>query len=167
MSILDTIQVDAYALPDVFLGNDTLVCEGSNLILDAGVQSSYLWNDNSTQQTYSPDLSTVGVFDFSVSVTNQFGCSSIDNITIEVESCGGITDLDGNELIFYPNPFRDVVYSNVNLEDYEIEIYDAMGRRISDFELKGNSILLRNETGLYYALLKTQNNSYLIKLSKN
>jgi hypothetical protein len=48
-----------------------------------------------------------------------------------VESCGSITDLDGNELVFYPNPFRDVVYSNVNLEEYEIEVYDVGGARLN------------------------------------
>ena len=56
------------------------------------------------------------MFDFSVSVTNQFGCSSIDEITIEVENCSSITDIEGNELVFYPNPFKDVLYSNVNLD---------------------------------------------------
>ena len=157
VSILDTIQVDAHPLPDVFLGNDTLVCEGSNLILDAGIHSSYLWNDNSTQQTYSPDLSAVGVFDYSVSVTNQFGCSSIDNITIEVESCGGITDLDGNELIFYPNPFRDVVHSNVNLEEYEIEIFDLIGRKLSNYKIVANSIVYNGPSGLLRIRIKSKN----------
>jgi glycerophosphoryl diester phosphodiesterase len=167
VSILDTFQVDAHPLPEVFLGNDTLFCAGSNLILDAGIQSGYLWNDNSTQQTYSPDLSSVGIFDFSVSVTNQFGCSSSDGINIEVEGCLSIIGLEDNELVFYPNPFKDVVYSNVNLEEYDIEIYDALGRRMSNFEVKGNSILFENESGLFYALLKTDKSSYLIKLSKN
>ena len=94
VSILDTFQVDAHPLPEVFIGNDTLVCEGSNLILDAGVQNAYLWNDNSTQQTYSLIYTSLGIFDFSVSVTNQFGCSSIDEIIIEVESCTSITDIE-------------------------------------------------------------------------
>jgi glycerophosphoryl diester phosphodiesterase len=150
VSILDTFQVDAYPLPDVFLGNDTLVCEGSNLILDAGAQSTYLWNDNSNQQTYSPDLSTLGIFDFSVSVTNQFGCYSIDEITIEVESCSSIKDIEGIEFVFYPNPFKDVVYSNVSLEEYEVEIYDALGRRMKILNKTNFSLEFQHTSGLYF-----------------
>jgi hypothetical protein len=142
--------VDAYPLPDVFLGNDTLVCEGSNLILDAGAQSTYLWNDNSNQQTYSPDLSTLGIFDFSVSVTNQFGCYSIDEITIEVESCSSIKDIEGIEFVFYPNPFKDVVYSNVSLEEYEVEIYDALGRRMKILNKTNFSLEFQHTSGLYF-----------------
>jgi glycerophosphoryl diester phosphodiesterase len=150
VSILDSFQVDTHPLPDVFLGNDTLVCEGSNLSLDAGVQSTYLWSDNSTQQTYSPDLSILGMFDFSVSVTNQFGCSSIDEITIEVGSCASITDIEVNELVFYPNPFNDVVYSNVNLEEYEVEVYDALGRRMKILNKTNFSLEFQHKSGLYF-----------------
>jgi hypothetical protein len=134
----------------VFLGNDTLVCEGSNLTLDAGLQNAYLWNDNSTQQTYSPDLTSLGIFDFSVSVTNQFGCSSIDEITIEVESCTSITDIEGDEPNFYPNPFKNVVHSNVNLKEYNIEVYDALGKRMKILNKTNFSLEFQHTTGLYF-----------------
>ena len=150
VTILDTFQVDAHPLPEVFIGNDTLVCEGSNLTLDAGVQNTYLWNDNSTQQTYSPDLSTSGIFDFSVSVTNQFGCSSIDEIIIEVESCTSIKDIEANEPILYPNPFKDVVHSNVNLKEYEIEIYDALGRKMKILNKSNFSLEFQHTNGIYF-----------------
>ena len=150
VSILDTFQVDVHPLPDVFLGNDTLICEGSNLTLDAGLQNTYLWNDNSTQQTYSPDLTSLGIFDFSVSVTNQFGCSSIDEITIEVESCASITDIEGNEPDFYPNPFKDVVHSNVNLNEYNIEVYDVLGKRMKILNKTNFSLEFQHTTGLYF-----------------
>lgn len=164
INILDTIEVEAYPLPDVFLGADTIVCYGSSVILDAGVQDSYLWNDNSTTQTLTPDLSAVGIYNYSVSVSNQYACASQDDINIEVQDCAELSILNSEEIIFYPNPFRDVVYSNVNLEEYEIEVCDVMGRRISDYEVIGNSMLLRNEIGLFYALIKTQNKIILQRI---
>ena len=85
--IYDTIEVEAHPLPDLDLGNDTLICSGADIILNAGAQESYLWSDNSTAQTLVPDFSTVGSFTFSVSVENQFGCSSEDDINIEVQDC--------------------------------------------------------------------------------
>ena len=126
--IYDTIEVEAYPLPDLDLGNDTLICSGADLVLDAGIQSTYLWSDNSTTQTLTPDLSTEGNFTFSVSVENQFGCTSEDDINIEVQDCSELSILNSDDIVFYPNPFRDVVYSNVNLEEYEIEIYDLSGK---------------------------------------
>ncbi|MBT5439072.1 MAG: hypothetical protein HOK92_07710, partial [Flavobacteriales bacterium] len=130
INILDTIEIEAYPLPDLNLGNDTLICSAADLVLDAGVQNSYLWSDNSTQQTLAPDFSTVGSFTFSVSVENQFGCTSEDDINIEVQDCAELSILNSEDIIFYPNPFRDVVYANVNLEDYEIEVFDLSGRKI-------------------------------------
>ena len=49
--------------------------------------------------------------------------------------------LNSNDIIFYPNPFRDVVYSNVNLEDYEIEVLDIIGRKIP-FHVNNKRILI-------------------------
>ena len=164
INILDTIEIEAYPLPDVFLGADTIVCSGSSVILDAGIQNSYLWNDNSITQTFTPDLSILGINNYSVSVSNQYACTSQDDINIEVQDCAELSILNSDEIIFYPNPFRDVVYSNLNLEEYEIEVYDAIGRRISNYEIIGNSILLRNDKGLFYALLKTQNKIILQRI---
>ena len=141
INILDTIEIEAYPLPDVFLGSDTIVCSGSSVILDAGIQNSYLWNDNSTTQTLTPDLSAVGIYNYSVSVSNQYACTSQDDINIEVQDCAELLEMNADDIIFYPNPFRDVVYSNVNLEDYEIEIFDLIGREIP-FHVNNKRILI-------------------------
>ena len=112
------------------MGSDTLICAGNTLILDAGQQDSYLWNDNSTSSTLSPDLSVSGQYAYSVTVTNNFGCTAYDEINIEVQDCASFEDVAMEDIVFYPNPFRDVVYSNVNLEEYEIEVYDVNGKEI-------------------------------------
>lgn len=112
------------------------------MILDAGIHETYLWGDNSTTQTLTPDLSTVGIYNYSVSVSNQYACASQDDINIEVQDCAELSILDTEDIIFYPNPFRDVVYSNVNLEDYEIEVYDAQGRNIHNYRIDKNQLFL-------------------------
>ena len=48
-------------------------------------------------------------------VTNNYGCIA-DEINIEVPHHLMMLPL---KTIFYPNPFRDVVYSNVNLNKPE------------------------------------------------
>lgn len=153
--ILDTIEIEVYPLPDLDLGNDTLICSGENLVLDAGVQSSYLWSDNSTAQTLEPDFSSVGSFTFSVSVENQFGCSSEDDVNIEVQDCAELSILNNSDdIIFYPNPFRDVVYSNVNLEDYEIEVFDNQGRKLYPERIDHNLIELKGSSGFLLLVIK-------------
>lgn len=68
--------------PVVNLGNDTTICALS-VVLDAGnVGSTYLWSDNSTQQTLP--VNTTGVF--SVIVTAPSGCITYDTISISLNT---------------------------------------------------------------------------------
>lgn len=75
----DSIYISLLPSPEVNLGNDTLICQGNELLLNAGSGfSSYLWNDGSTNSTYLVD--TTGVF--WVEVSNEFECTSIDSIVV-------------------------------------------------------------------------------------
>ena len=115
--------------------------------MDAGLYDSYLWSDNSTDQTLVPDFSIAGNFTFSVSVENQFECISEDDINIEVQDCALLTEMNKEEIIFYPNPFRDVVYSNMNLEDYEIEVFNLSGK-IVPICIKANKIYFNKSSSI-------------------
>ena len=75
----DTATVRILPLPAVFLGNDTTLCQGSSLTLDAGNPGSgYLWQDNTTAQTYL--VTTQGYY--SVTVTDPGGCINHDGIQV-------------------------------------------------------------------------------------
>ncbi len=75
----DTITIAQIASPVVNLGNDTSLCTGQSLQLDAGnVGSTYHWQDNSSVATYN--VSTAG--NYAVTVTNAAGCSASDNISV-------------------------------------------------------------------------------------
>jgi gliding motility-associated-like protein len=64
----------------VSLGNDTTLCFGSSLLLDATQPgSSYIWHDNSTNPTFN----VVQTGTYWVSVTNA-GCSGLDSIHVTV-----------------------------------------------------------------------------------
>lgn len=65
-------------LPRPNLGTDRNLCQGQNLLLNPGQFNSYLWQDNSTQATYS--VSTPGTY--RVTVTNQFNCAATARVTI-------------------------------------------------------------------------------------
>ncbi|MEN8225693.1 MAG: gliding motility-associated C-terminal domain-containing protein [Bacteroidota bacterium] len=68
-------------MPAVNLGNDTSLCMGSNITLDAGPgHTGYLWQNGNTTQSITTDTSGI----FWVEVANDFGCKSIDSITVSV-----------------------------------------------------------------------------------
>ncbi|RMG92672.1 MAG: gliding motility-associated C-terminal domain-containing protein, partial [Chloroflexi bacterium] len=64
--------------PVVDLGNDTFICEGNTILLDAGNHSGYQWQDNSTGQVYT--VTEEGVY--SVTVTDTAGCTATDSIIL-------------------------------------------------------------------------------------
>jgi glutamine cyclotransferase len=88
--------------PTVDLGNDTTQC-GGTITLDAGnAGATYLWSDNSTNQTL--DAATTGTYD--VTVTDAFTCSATDQVQVTINTiptvdlgndstqCGGDITLD-------------------------------------------------------------------------
>jgi hypothetical protein len=85
----DSIPVQTVAIPQVNLGNDTLVCGGGLITLDAGSGfSSYQWSDGSTGQTLTVNgaMLTPGNHSYSVTVTNNGTCSGYDTIMISKDS---------------------------------------------------------------------------------
>ncbi|MEO6834035.1 MAG: PKD domain-containing protein [Chitinophagaceae bacterium] len=75
----DTIVISSATAPTVFLGNDTTLCPGKTLTLDAGnIGSTYLYSTSATTRTIS--VSSSG--SYSVAVTNVSGCIGRDTIII-------------------------------------------------------------------------------------
>ena len=65
--------------PAIYLGNDTTLCPGKSIVLNAGNKNnSYLWNDNSTDNEQAVAISGI----YSVTVTDNSGCTNSDSIKI-------------------------------------------------------------------------------------
>jgi gliding motility-associated-like protein len=78
-TVNDAITVSVTSAPVVDLGNDTTLCPGATLLLDASVPgASYLWQDASTAGTFT--VAAAGTF--TVTVTNVNGCSATDAIDV-------------------------------------------------------------------------------------
>jgi len=74
----DTINVDFNPLPVVNLNNDTTLCIGASLTLDATTNNAtYLWQDNSTNSTFN--VAQQGIYWVQVTQNN---CSSSDTINV-------------------------------------------------------------------------------------
>ncbi|MDB4710318.1 gliding motility-associated C-terminal domain-containing protein [Flavobacteriales bacterium] len=83
-------------LPTIDLGNDTTLCQGESLTLDATtLNATYLWQDNSTNSTLN--ISQQGTYWTEVTVNN---CSATDTVLIIEEDCEIILEIPN---VFTPN----------------------------------------------------------------
>src|SRR5690606_14415326 len=81
-STSDTINVSYKPLPTVNLGNDTTLCDGETLTLDAtNSGATYLWQDNSTNATFT--VSQADTFYVAVDLN---GCIATDTIIVDYQS---------------------------------------------------------------------------------
>ncbi len=79
----DSIVVDILPELVISLGADTTFCAGDSLILDPGASfQSYLWNDGSTNSTFTVAASGT----YSVSVLTDIGCAATDTINVQVDA---------------------------------------------------------------------------------
>ena len=77
-----TQDITIHTSPTVDLGNDTTICTGNTLTLDAGAGYTYLWSDASTNQTL--DVTTFGIYD--VTITDNNNCTATDQINVLFET---------------------------------------------------------------------------------
>jgi gliding motility-associated-like protein len=77
---VDTIHISYFPPQMVDLGNDTSICQGASLLLDATTSGgSYLWQNSSTNPTFS--ASSAGSYWVEVTVS---GCSGRDTINVGI-----------------------------------------------------------------------------------
>lgn len=78
----DTILVEYAEVPSIDLGNDTTLCPGASLLLDATTSgATYSWSDGSTAASIW--VNEAGIY--SVAVTRT-ACTTVDSILVFVES---------------------------------------------------------------------------------
>lgn len=165
-SFLISVSLGPDAFPEVDLGNDTLICPGSNIFIYPGSYQSYSWQDLSNDSFFV--IRKAGIY--SVTITNSSGCTASDSINI-LEDC--INDL------IIPNTFtpnNDGINELFNVSgspttEYKLLVFNRWGELIFkseerlagwDGSYKGNPVqegmynymvtftvqgVLRNKTG--------------------
>ena len=155
-------------IPDVNLGNDTALCNGNSIIIQANEgYDNYLWHNGFSTQTFETD--TAGTF--WVKVTNA-GCVNHDSIVLEISPnyfydtlmniCFGETIEIGGQTIGVPGTYFDSL-NTINGCDsiYQIELLvndtALLERDISI--CTGDSVFAggawQSESGTYYDYLDT------------
>ena len=147
------VTVTVVSRPYVNLGRDMVVCRGTAVVLDAGINGAiYQWNTGQTTQTINVSASG----SYAVTVSTQNGCSGTDTVNVTFKRCrdniltvfrGESGDLYENpkneesniivrEIKIYPNPAVDfLIVECENLEEndfYKIRIHNQLGQRVYD-----------------------------------
>jgi gliding motility-associated-like protein len=115
--ILTNLTVNPY--PIINLGNDTSICDGSSIILNAIYpNATYLWQDNSTNPIFI--VTQPGLYMVKVSTDS---CSSMDSINIVFRDCEIKLELpniitpnnDGSNDLFLPLQSKNIEKINTQL----------------------------------------------------
>jgi len=99
-----------YPLPQVDIGNDTIVCANKTVVLNAETPDGevYEWmpgNIHTPSITVDSTGIGIGSQEFTVMVTSFNGCTNSASVTVEFTDCTGIDEIAGLEgFTIFPNP---------------------------------------------------------------
>ncbi|MEO6488901.1 MAG: gliding motility-associated C-terminal domain-containing protein [Ferruginibacter sp.] len=107
----------------VILGADKFICPGQVVVLDPGIFSSYKWQDNSINRTFS--VTQTGIY--SVTVTDAGGCTGYGSIKVTVDC----------PEVYFPSAFTPdgnttndgfgALGSLSTINNYKLDIYGRWG----------------------------------------
>ncbi len=161
-----------HALPVVDLGGDREIPEGTGFTLKAnGGYAGYLWSDNSSDD----HLEVKNAGTYSVLVTDEFGCQSIDAVELRKgETSNTVSSIE--ELKVFPNPAKEIAlisFSNPERKSVSIQICTGWGNMIAS-RISDSNTLIKEEfniqdlpSGIYLVNVLCGNKVYSQKLIKS
>lgn len=169
----DTLEMEFNALPGPVIDfgdvNGELNTELPH-ILDAGAgHKAYLWQDNSTGQTYT--VMENGIY--SVTVTGQNDCQTSKTVRINMSSGLGDMDEHVGEIKIYPNPNNGefiISVEGLDQHEFKMRIFNNLGQLVHSQEIdaagSGNSLIGVQDLprGIYHIVIYTGGKSYRSKM---
>lgn len=136
----------------------TTFCQGDSVTLTANAASSYVWWNNQTTQSIT--VSTSGTY--AVITTDSCGTATSSPVTVNVQTCTGISPLINNEdIIITPNPFSEQTTMQFNkiLNEATLEVFNSLGQPVKQMKnIIGQTIILDRDNlpgGIYFIRLTT------------
>ena len=92
----DSSTVTVNALPATTISNDTSICNGSSVSLNATGGTTYLWSNAATTATINVNPTTTT--QYFVTVTNASSCTAVEDVTVTVNA-NPIASISGTTII--------------------------------------------------------------------
>jgi len=142
--------------PFAHIGNDTTICVYNTAILDAGNPGcSYIWSTGETTDFIVCSTNSDTTFNYSVTVTNNYGCENIDSINITFDPCVSLREHQITPSIdIFPNPtsgkfkIHPEFSGSKSKTDVEMQIMNIHGQEILRDNFIINSSLYQKEINL-------------------
>src|SRR5690606_29853402 len=119
-----------------FLGNDTTIEESAVLTLDAGDYPMYLWQDATTDRTFTLEGEKQGVGTtriYYVMVRDHNGCMGADTISISVTWNSSIGSILNQDWKVYPNPGNGVLnIESPNGENFQWQLFNLWDAKLQE-----------------------------------
>ena len=86
-----TIEIEVKPLPNLDLGTYEPLCEEDEIITLTATPTGGTWSGTGTNgSTFNPTLAGLGVHVLTYHYTDAFGCSAVQEVSIQVNRCAGI-----------------------------------------------------------------------------
>ncbi|MFO0435400.1 MAG: T9SS type A sorting domain-containing protein, partial [Sphingobacteriaceae bacterium] len=130
-----TTTVTVNASPTVAAATtNTIICQGEVVVLSATGANSYTWQPGAvTSSSLNAFPSSTQVY--TVTGSNANGCTGTAFITINVSTCAGITNVNGDQVSFvvFPNPAKEKITLQVQTNktiSIPVEMVDVNGKLV-------------------------------------
>ncbi len=153
-----------FTFNSINLGADTTICQNSTpLILEAGNEyNSYTWNGDANNWNIFPVMAS-GTY--TVEATDNANCIITDEITVTIEACLGIDELEAENFQIFPNPsngdFTIQLLNSSNIQ--KIDIIDLQGKVVYKQSPNQSSDSMNIhiqglDSGVYFVRIETPEN---------
>ena len=178
----DLMLVTFVKAPVVNAGPDQTICDGATATLTGTKANSPTgtWSTSGTG-TFTPNNTTLGAtytpspvdriagsVTLTLTATGSSPCTNtMDNMTLTINTCTGITNASGDKFNIYPNPARDkvMIENNTSQEIINLNITNAEGQLILNQNGNLETIDLgKLNKGIYFIRLETSEGSLVKKL---
>ena len=159
----DTIHISLSPAPSVSLGPDIVICHGDSASIGTTIPGdTYLWSTAAT----TPAVWVTDTGNYSVIITNSYGCSGTDTIHVGYSLlCGDAVAnvINGNTVSLYPNPASETItiQSNGTNKIQHINLYNEIGAEVYD------NALDRSQDRLHIDITKFAAGIYIVRIESN
>ncbi len=164
----DTVFTANYAIPTLAynIGEDTIICFGDTILIDAGAgYSSYSWSNGEVGEFLTFQSAVSDTFTFLITVTDGTGAAGTDSITIIYDICENIAQPGFDVINVYPVPSTGDLYIGSIPENYSLLITDVAGKQVmqNPFVKAGIVKPIHLSPGIYSLAIYRQNKELITR----
>lgn len=169
----NTIKIKSYAFekkcsafPDPSISTtSTILCIGETATLTANGAATYTWSTMSNSNTIvvNPNVTT----SYSLISTDVLGCVKSAIVTLTVEACIGIKEIQENEISIFPNPsnqFINIYIGDVFPQNIQLSLMNSLGEKLLQISNADKIDVSNINEGIYYLQMVTKDSRITKKI---